>query len=213
MTASSTTTLDQTKTKIRLSVGSSVVKKIGQTQSYDESGDKVVPISSLEDDGYYQSGVVAHYTRDDATEIVTDHLTGLEWADDANVSSVTKQWLTTDNYNICRANTSDPACYDTNSTADPADDTATEYCASLALGGYDDWRLPTSVELEGIVEHGNTSPSISTVFENTSSNGYWSSSTYEGFKDFAWFVYFSSGGTDNYYKYYSFYVRCVKVGQ
>ncbi|MDQ7084921.1 MAG: DUF1566 domain-containing protein [Sulfurovum sp.] len=123
--------------------------------------------------------------------MVTDQLTGLEWADDANVSSVTKQWLTTDNYNICIANQSDPACYDTNSTIDPSDDTATEYCDALALGGHEDWRLPTSVELEGIVHHGKISPSIDTrYFKQTSSNRYWSSSTYEGYKNFAWYVSF-----------------------
>ena len=190
------------------------VKKTGQTKSYDEDGTEVTD-DSIKDDGHYQSGIAPRYSRDDSTEIVTDHITGLMWADDASVSSVTKQWLTDENYATCSNDTSDPACYDTSSdSADPDDDTATEYCDALTLGGFNDWRLPTSVELESIVDHGRVSPSIDTAyFKHTSSNSYWSSTTYEGSKYYAWRVYFGSGSAYDYYKDYSFYVRCVRAGQ
>ncbi len=182
----------------------STLKKTGQTISYDENGQEVTD-GSLKDDGYYQSGVDPDYERN-SDDTVTDHITGLMWADDANVASVTKPWLTTANYNDCRDNG--------NNCENTAGDTAATYCAGLSLGGYSDWRLPTSVELEGIVDYGRVSSSIDpTYFQNTSSYDYWSSTTYEGGKRVAWYVYFYSGHVSNYGKDGDVYVRCVRAGQ
>ena len=182
-----------------------IIKKTGQTKSYDVNGTEVTD-NSLKDDGYYQKGVTPQYTR--ASDIVTDELTGLMWQDDAAVSSVTKQWLTDENYNTCSNDTSSPACNDTSG------DTAATYCSELTLGGYTDWRLPTSTELEGIVDYGRVNPAIDTTyFNNVSSNYYWSSTTYEGYKGSAWIVRFYGGYVDDYYKDLSIYVRCVRDGQ
>jgi len=190
------------------------VKKTGQTSSYNTDGNEVTD-GSLKDDGFYQKGVTPNYTRDDNKEIVTDHITGLQWADDVNASSIKMQWLTDENYDICIHDTSDPACYDTSSdTEDPNDDTATEYCNALTLGGFNDWRLPTSVELEGIVDYGKSNQSIDTVyFINTSSSSYLSSSTYEDGKRTAWYVDFLYGRTNKIPKNSDSCVRCVRVGQ
>jgi hypothetical protein len=189
------------------------VKKTGQTKSYDADGTEVTD-DSLKDDGYYQSGVAPRYSRDDTAEIVTDHITGLMWADDASVSSVTKQWLTDENYATCSNNTSDPACYDTSSDpADPDDDTATEYCEALTLGGFSDWRLPTIDELVYITDKGRVNPSIDPIFNNTSSSNYWTATTYANSTQNAWVVYFNSGDDGNYNKSYSFRVRCVRARQ
>jgi len=187
-------------------------KKTGQTKSYNADGDEVTD-NSLKDDGFYQKGTAPSYTRDDATDIVTDHVTGLQWADDANVSnsSMRKQWLTDANYDICDNNHSAPECYDTSG------DTAATYCSSLTLGGYSDWRLPTSKELEGIVDYGKVDPSIDTdAFHHTSSSYYWSSTTNEYYHEYAWYVVFSYGHVD--YVDYGYrdgnaYVRCVRDGQ
>ena len=95
---------------------STLPKKTGQTKSYDESGTEVLD-NSIKDDGFYQAGITASYTRDDATNIVTDHITNLQWQDDANASTILKPWVTTANYN------------DGNYT-DTSGDTATTYCAT-----------------------------------------------------------------------------------
>ncbi len=185
------------------------LKKTGQTQSYDTDGNEVTD-GSLKDDGYYQAGVEPSYTRDESTGIVTDHITGLQWQDDAD--PVSKPWLTQENHDKCTGNNgqtqSDTACYDTSG------DTAATYCEGLSLGGYNDWRLPTAKELDGIVDYGQYYPAIDPVFEHTATDSYWSSSTHEGYHGSAWSVDFRYG--DRYYlneKDYSYYVRCVRPGE
>jgi len=99
------------------------LKKTGQTISYDMSGDEVED-GSFRDDGFYQKGIEARYSRDDALEIVTDQITGLMWQDDVDAATVTKQWVTQTNY--------DAGNYD-----DTSGDTADTYCADLVVGTYD----------------------------------------------------------------------------
>jgi len=185
------------------------LKKTGQTESYDMNGETVTD-GSLKDDGYYQAGVEARYTRDDTTQIVTDHTEGLQWQDDEDVGNVTFPWLTQEKYDICEQNTSDPACYDTSG------ETAATYCAELTLDG-GGWRLPTIGELMSIVDRTRKYPAIDTsVFRNVSSKLYWSSTTHHTIKDSAWCVGFKAGystreskdfnGTNPYIMH----VRCVR---
>jgi len=183
------------------------LKKTGQTKSYDKDGNEVTD-GSIKDDGFYQKGVDPSYTRDDAKEIVTDHITGLQWQDDANASSVKKQWLTDDNYDKCTNDGNDTACYDTSG------DTAATWCENLTLGGYTDWRLPTAKELDGIVDYGRRDPAIDPTFQHAAATDYyWSSSTYEVSHDGAWGVDFCGGYRYAYRKDGSYYVRCVRAGQ
>ncbi|MBU1667439.1 VCBS repeat-containing protein [bacterium] len=187
-------------------VATSSVKKTGQTISYDESGNEVAD-GTQRDDGHYQKGTTSSYTRDDDNEVVTDNLTGLMWQDDAAVASVQKQWLTDANYDTCRNNTSDPACFDTTG------DTATTYCDELVMGGFEDWRLPTRKELQGLADYGRYSPAINSTFVNTMSDYYWSSTTYANRSNLAWSVYFYSGNQNYDGKGNGYYVRCVRAGQ
>ena len=127
-------------------------------------------------------GLMADFTRDTSTAIVTDSATGLEWQDDAIGSSTTWQ-------------------------------SAIDRCENLTLGGQSDWRLPNINELKTIIDRSKVNPAIISAFTQTSSDGYWSSTTTEDYKDNAWGVYFYDGyvgshGKDNYY-----YVRCVRAGQ
>jgi hypothetical protein len=86
---------------------------------------------------------------------------------------------------------------------------AIEYCEALSLGGYSDWRLPNRNELQSIVDISRYNPAIKEGFENTESDGYWSSSSYASDSNSAWKVNFDNGDTDYYRKSYDF-VRCVR---
>jgi len=90
---------------------------------------------------------------------------------------------------------------------------AIEYCESLELGGYDDWRLPNINELKTIIDRSRYNPAIVLVFENTSSYDYWSSTTYEDGHDVAWNVNFYVGYVYGSSKDDDRYVRCVRAGQ
>ena len=115
--------------------------------------------------------------------IVTDGSTGLQWQDDA-IGSV-MVWTA-----------------------------AIDYCENLTLDTYSDWRLPNLNELTSIVDDTKVSPSIdTTVFQNTASDFYWSSTAYAGTSGNAWDVYFNDGNHDYYDGTASHYVRCVRAGQ
>ena len=78
---------------------------------------------------------------------------------------------------------------------------AMNYCANLELVGFDDWVLPSQEQLEALYEN-------KIKLKNTSGN-YWSSATNANYTG----VNFNDGGTYNYSKTYSLYVRCVRGGQ
>lgn len=187
-------------------------KKTGQTKSYDASGAEVLD-NSIKDDGFYQSGTVPSYTRDDTTSIVTDHITGLQWQDDANVSTVRKEWLTRTNFYICKGLHGHTK--DTSKCADTSGDTSATYCANLTLGGHDDWRLPTVNELMNIFDRGIANPvKDAGVFVNIGLYDYTTSSTVvlASYKSVAWGV--SYAGTSYWQgKYLATHVRCVRNGQ
>ncbi len=90
---------------------------------------------------------------------------------------------------------------------------AIEHCEDLSFAGYSDWRLPNKNELLSIVDRSKYAPAINGAFENTTSNSYWSSTSHASSTNRAWIVYFYGGGTGNYNKGNSGYVRCVRAGQ
>jgi len=167
-----------------------IIKKTGQIQSY---------VSF--DDGYYQKGVTPNYIRDNDKEIVTDTLTGLMWQDDATVATVKKQWLIIDNVI--------PPYTDTSG------DTATTYCNELSMGGYTDWRLPTFIELEGIIDYGTSSPAIDVTFQNKNDEHYWSntSTSFHGEDALVQVIDFTDGMIYRDFMGDSAYIRCVRTGQ
>lgn len=125
---------------------SALVAKCGQTTSY-RTGD----------DGMYQKGVtwpVVRFT-DHGDGRVTDNLTGLMWAKNANLPGGKRTW-----------------------------DGAIDYCNGLNAGvgtyGHNDWRLPNVRELQSLIDHGRASPALPSghFFANVQSGSYWSSTTY-----------------------------------
>ncbi len=179
--------------------------KTGQIVSYDTDGD-VVGDGSVKDDGFYKKGATRSYTRDTDKEIVTDHVTGLMWQDDADATNVTKQWLTDDDYDECVADWGSPACYMAGG------DTAMFYCYNLTLGGYTDWWLPRIEELVYLTDKGRTGSAIDPKFENVASSYYWSSTTYEAATYGAWSISFNVGNDRQGAKSNNNYVRCVRDG-
>ncbi len=159
--------------------------KTGQTQSYDVSG-VVVTDDSIKDDGYYQTGVRQRYTRNDATEIVTDEVTQLKWQDDASVETNDQNWTEAGNY-----------------------------CSTLDLNGETGWRLPSKEELESIVDRGKSLPTLSGFFKyyDSSSDYYWSSTIVAQYTSRAWRVNFHYGSTSFDVKSTDYNVRCVKGEQ
>ncbi len=158
------------------------VEKTGQTSCWDSSGS---PIScrGTGQDGAYQKGAAWPSPRftDNGDGTVTDNLTGLMWAKDAQAIPGIKNW------------------------ADAI--TASE---SLSLGtagcstSYVDWRLPNRKELESLIDFSNDSPALPSghPFTNLVNNYYWSSTTREGVPHAqqAWQVLLSAGNCSTAHK-------------
>ncbi len=166
------------------------IKKTGQTASYDSDGNQVTD-NSVKDDGEYEAGVDTNYTRDPDTNITTDNITKLMWQDTNETNTTTYQWLDGDdngdeyecivvgNDTYCNNDINGSTDYDGNSTKNESDMIAGYYCATLTLGGHDDWRVPTANELLYIIDWGRNTPSMddNKFLYVATANEYWSSDT------------------------------------
>jgi hypothetical protein len=145
------------------------------------------------DDGTYQKGINFSYQTSDPAgngEIVTtDNVTRLIWASDGDgagsFNGQTAAW-----------------------------ERAVDWAESLEFAGYSDWRLPNRVELESLLNSGTHSPAIAAAFfPNTKSTYYWTSTSYSGNHDIAFFVDFNYGATGIHGKPPNkHYVRAVRGG-
>ena len=169
------------------------IPQTGQKKCYDTSGTEIY-CTGTGQDGEIQSGVAWPDPRftDNGDETVTDNLTGLVWTKNGNVPGATKTWQE-----------------------------ALDYVAGMNAGiypnyGYTDWRLPNVNELRSLNNAGesNTAAWLNTqYFTNVQASGYWSSTTYAGYTDYAWRVHMNTGYVGNYSKSSSYYVWPVRSGQ
>ena len=125
-------------------------------------------------------------SRNDATEIVTDSITNLQWQDNSDTKTTEKTWTG-----------------------------AIEYCEALDMAGQTDWRLPNQNELLSIVDISSYNPAINGEFDNVISLDYWSSTTTIEETARAWGIEFEKGRSNYYVRLSSDsnYVRCVRGGQ
>jgi hypothetical protein len=171
--------------------GTIQLPQTGQTTCYSQYG-LPIPCSGTGQDGEKKAGVAWPNPRFSVSgDCVTDNLTGLMWARNANLPNDWKTWSG-----------------------------ALDYVASLnsssGLCGYKDWRLPNVNELESLVNAEKPQSAAwlnSQGFTNVQVDYYWSSSTNVLYNDYAWVVYMYDGDVNSYYKKSYNYVWPVRSGQ
>lgn len=180
--------------------------KTGQTICYDTAG-AVITCANTGQDGALQKGVALPNPRftPNADTSVTDNLTGLAWASNANVM------LTRD------------SGWDADRTANDGKVTwqhALDYVAKLNTEnylGHNDWRLPDVNELESLTnaDQVNTATWLNTQgFINAQASDYWSSTSDTFDASYAWYVGMSDGYMNDYFnKTHSRYVWPVRAGE
>jgi len=92
---------------------------------------------------------------------------------------------------------------------------AVSYCYTRTVGGRKGWRLPTVEELASLIDTTRSNPALpgGHPFLNVQSNYYWSSTTVEGYTDYAWAVSLYLGLVTNDLKTGAIYVWPVRGGQ
>jgi len=81
------------------------------------------------------------------------------------------------------------------------------------LAGYEDWRLPTREELATIVEQCREDPAINvSIFPDTPSTGFWTSTVEDEDEGMSWFVGFFQGLDYPYRQDSAYRVRLVRGG-
>ena len=85
-------------------------------------------------------------------------------------------------------------------------------CGEVEYGGYTDWRMPTVMELQTLIDETVLSPAVDlTVFEGTIGAPYWSATPALGNPADARYVNFATGATDSGPKSDLNFMRCVRL--
>lgn len=203
---------------LRKSVDQPVELDCGPTGPLAKTGDTIEYGKST--DGAIQAGTGESF-RDNLDGTITDNRTGLMWEKKDNSGGIHDQVA---RYLWCADEDEDEFCDNENDEMDGS--VATVFLATLnadSFAGYDDWRLPNAFELYSLTNLGEVVPATYAAFHSnctgectvltcscTSTNGYWSSTTYLGDSRYAWNEGFASGNTDPMPKPYSQRVRAVR---
>ncbi|MFZ3137338.1 MAG: DUF1566 domain-containing protein [Thermodesulfovibrionales bacterium] len=174
------------------------LSKTGQTKCFNTSGTEI-SCTGTGQDGEIRAGVAWPNPRFTVSgDCVTDNLTGLIWAKNANLPKGPKEWQQ-----------------------------ALDYIASINSGaglcGHYDWRLPNVNELESLVNAGKEVSEIEEKwlngqgFINVQSTRYWTSTTMAEQTVDAWLVNMYDGDVRGRYKsdieLFAYYVWPVRAGQ
>lgn len=89
---------------------------------------------------------------------------------------------------------------------------AADYCESLEIGSYVNWRLPTFPELLSLVDYGTTRPAIHRPFLCQDNGGYWTATEKAADTTMAGAVHCDAGADYWLVKTARLYVRCVHDG-
>ena len=131
--------------------GAIQLPQTGQTTCYASTGD-IIPCSGTGQDGALRMGVAWPNPRFNASgDCVTDNLTGLMWAKNANL--INSQWTWQG---------------------------ALDFAMGLSLCGYSDWRLPNINELESLGDRDRSNLALwlnTQGFANVQPVYYWSSTS------------------------------------
>lgn len=179
------------------------ILKTGQTTCFTVGGLQI-SCAGTAHDGETQNGITRSYT-DNGDGTVTDNHTGLMWeklSDDGSIHDKDVPYTWSDAF---------------------ATKVATLNSGSFA--GYNDWRVPSVMELQSIVNFGAANPSVDTAFDSacapnctvttcscTQSYNYWASTTNLSVPSGAWIVDFNDGAAYGTFKINDYYVRAVRAG-
>lgn len=92
-------------------------------------------------------------------------------------------------------------------------DDAAGRCAALRTGDFDDWRVPTRIELVSIVKYISTSPATDSVFDTTPADSFWTSSRMAASPDEGYVIDFQVGAVQTEVVRTSHWLRCVRAGR
>lgn len=156
--------------------GKAVIPKTGQSVQYHK-----------EDDGFYKNGTswnIDRFLKND--NCITDKLTGLMWASNANLPGKPLTWQE-----------------------------AIEYVKSLKLCGFNDWRMPNFNELRSLYHYGKSDPAAwlnEQGFSAIQPSYYWTSTTIASDTATSKAVHFSHGGLRFGFKGAAAYILPVRTG-
>ncbi len=186
------------------------IGETGQTACYDDGG-IAMSCAGTGQDGDLRPGVAWPNPRfvDNSDGTVTDMLTGLVWLKDASCADLGPNGNGSADFTTALS-----------SAAALADGTCGLSDGSVA----GDWRVPSQFELLSLLDFGYHLPALSNgegtakwsegdAFVGVGSASYWSSTSYVGAADHAWFVFFDSGFVNATPKTDSLYVWPVRAGR
>ena len=86
------------------------------------------------------------------------------------------------------------------------------YCKNIKTGTFQDWRVPTLLELLSLVDYTKAEPAIKKEITLISSKKiYWSATPYISYSNTFWGVSYKDGASKKASSNYDRYVRCVRV--